>query len=82
MTNMNISKRSDTEPTELSAAQIIRKMDKRSQLKKYLPANLVLYSQVPNAFEDLIDAKRIVREIKLLSMCESPLFTLSRTLRP
>lgn len=25
------------------------------------------YVKIPNAFEDLVDAKRIVREIKLLS---------------
>lgn len=29
-----------------------------------------MFKKVPNAFEDLIDAKRIVREIKLLSKTE------------
>lgn len=31
----------------------------------------VAIKKVPKAFEDLIDAKRIVREIKLLSKCYS-----------
>ena len=29
--------------------------------------NLIL-NKIPNAFEDLVDAKRILREIKLLSI--------------
>lgn len=30
---------------------------------------LVAIKKVPDAFSDLVDAKRIVREIKLLSKC-------------
>lgn len=43
----------------------------------------VAIKKVPKAFEDLIDAKRIVREIKLLSKYLFPsLFDLFRILRP
>lgn len=38
----------------------------------------VAIKKIPDAFDDLIDAKRILREIKLLSMC---LLLTSRVLR-
>ena len=37
----------------------------------------VAIKKVPKAFEDLIDAKRIVREIKLLSKFSKSMLTLS-----
>ena len=57
--------KSDTEPTALFSRPTIKKRN-ASRNQKGCEFNLTLLLQVPNAFEDLIAAKRIVRESKLL----------------
>lgn len=59
-----------------------KKNGQKVAIKKVRPRSIIFKIKVPNAFDDLIDAKRIVREIKLLSTSSTNLSDYERIFRP